>query len=538
MKKTLTGYALFLLLIVNTSFANIHIIPKPSYLKEGYGKFTFNESTFISASKEFKDEAQILADMFKTSSGYTLAFSKKAKSANVIFKYNPDLIDEIGSEGYKLNISENRIIIEAADAAGAFYAVQSIKQMLPVEVAGYYPVPDIVMSVPCVEIKDSPRFKWRGYMLDCLRFFPSVDRIKKHLDIMALYKLNTFQWHLTDYQGWRMQVMKYPDLTKIGSHREQTIIRQRGKVDYEDKTPDNGFYTQEQIKEIVAYAAERHITIVPEIDVPAHSIAAIAAYPELSCTGEPAKVRELKVGGMSNVFCPGKEFTFKFIEDVLLEVFELFPSQIVHIGGDEVNKDGWKQCEHCSKRMKEEHLEDYDQLQSYFIKRVEKLANQRGKTIIGWDEILDGGLAPNAMVMSWRGEKGGIKAARMKHKVVMTPNQDLYLDYVQAKERDNEPYVAFGNVLPLERVYKYDPVPDQLSEDEKQYIVGAQANMWSNYINSPAHFEYMTYPRLCALAELTWTNKEDKDYSEFKSKLEKHYQRFHEMHVAYRRHDK
>ncbi|MCT4587016.1 MAG: beta-N-acetylhexosaminidase [Carboxylicivirga sp.] len=538
MKKIIYISCLLLLLMAGNAFANINIIPKPHYLKAGTGQFRFNGATLVAASKELSDEARLLADMFTTVAGYSLEITKKEKSADVIFRYNPTLKDELGDEGYKLNVTSDKIVIEAAGKAGAFYAVQSIKQMLPVEVAGYYPVPDVKMSIPCVEIKDYPRFKWRGYMLDCSRFFPSVDRIKKHLDIMALYKLNTFQWHLIDYQGWRMQVMKYPNLTKIGSQRDQTIIRQRGKVDYEDKTPDNGFYTQEQIKEIVAYAAERHITIIPEIDVPAHSIAAIAAYPELSCTGEPAKVRELKVGGMSNVFCPGKDFTFKFIEDVLTEVFELFPSQVVHIGGDEVKKEGWQKCEHCSKRMKEEHLEDYDELQSYFIKRVEKFANKKGKTIIGWDEILDGGLAPNAMVMSWRGEKGGIKAAKMKHQVVMTPHHDLYLDYVQSKERENEPYVAFANVLPLERVYNYDPVPEQLTDEEKQYIVGAQANMWSNFINTPAHFEYMTYPRLCALAELTWTNQEDKDYSEFQNKLEKQYQRFHEMHVAYRRHDK
>lgn len=522
----------------NNVIADVNIIPKPSRVKELDGTFEFTEKTSISAPKIFDDEAAVLSEMFKVSAGFRLNTKTKASKADVVFKHNSKLEQTLGGEGYLLTVTNNKIIIEAAAAAGAFYAIQSIKQLLPVAVAGYYPVKHLEMKIPCIEIEDSPRFKWRGYMLDCSRFFPSVDRIKKHLDIMALYKLNTFQWHLTDYQGWRMQVMQYPDLTKVGAHREQTIIRQRGKVDYEDRTPDNGFYTQQQIKEIVAYAAQRHITVIPEIDVPAHSIAAIAAYPELSCTGLPAEVKQLKVGGMSNVFCPGKESTFEFVENVLSEVFELFPSQIVHIGGDEVNKDGWKKCPHCSKRMDEKHLEDYDQLQSYFIKRVEKFANQHGKTIIGWDEILDGGLAPNAMVMSWRGEEGGIKAAQMKHQVVMTPHTDLYLDYAQSDNRDDEPYIGFGPTLVLEKVYNYNPVPKQLTSEEAQYIVGAQANMWSNYINTPAHFEYMTYPRLCALAELTWTADRDKNYKEFESKLEKQYNRFVEMHVAFRRHDK
>lgn len=537
MKNLIFFTAIFSFLVFNNAAWGINIIPQPQLVQQSEGTFVFTPNIVISTPESFHSEAQKLAKMFEVCLGYQMAIDINGSNAQIIFKHNVELQDSLGNEGYILEVSKDKIRIEAANMAGAFYAIQSIKQLLPVEVAGYYPMPDVQMSIPCVYIEDKPRFAWRGYMLDCSRFFPSVDRIKKHLDMMALYKLNTFQWHFTDYQGWRMQVMKYPDLTKVGSLRKQKTIYQQGRKLYSNQTPDNGFYTQQQIKDIVDYAMVLHISVVPEIDIPAHSIAAIAAYPELSCTGNPAEVKESNHGGMSNVFCAGKETTFEFIENVLLEVFELFPSKIIHIGGDEVNKDGWKACSNCKKRIDSEHLEDYDELQSYFIKRVEKFVNQQGRTIIGWDEILDGGLAPNAMVMSWRGEDGGIKAAKMKHQVVMTPNDYLYFDYVQTENRAEEPYVAFNKVLPLEKVYQYNPVPQMLSKDESNYIVGVQANMWSNFIVSAAHFEYMTYPRLCALSELSWTEQNKKDYAGFILKLEKQYKRFDEAHVAYRRHE-
>lgn len=524
-------------MIASQAFA-IDIIPDPVSLKAGTGSFVFREASRVYTPVSFKQEASALVQLFKTSKGFELLTAQNANSADVVFKHAPELEQKLGNEGYQLKVTAGHIEITAAKGAGAFYAVQSIRQMLPVEVDGYYPVSDIKMSIPAVKIEDRPRFEWRGYMLDCSRYFLSVDRIKKHLDLMALYKINTFQWHLTDYQGWRMQVMKYPRLTKVGSLRHSTVTYLRGKKKYDDQTPHNGFYTQDQIREIVAYAQARHIRVIPEIDVPAHSLAAIAAYPELSCTGAQVDVKRSKSGGSSNVFCPGKEHTFEFIEDVLLEVFELFPSTIVHIGGDEVDKSGWEKCEHCQKRMKDQGIKGLDELQSYFIARVETFANKHGKTIIGWDEILDGGLAPNALVMSWRGTKGGIKAAQIGHHVVMTPNKDLYFDYVQTKKREEESFVTFKSVLPLGRVYNYEPIPTELSVEESKYILGAQANMWSNFVNSPAHFEYMTYPRLLALAELTWTPAQQKDYKRFSAKMEKEYARFDEMHIAYRRHDK
>jgi hexosaminidase len=538
MKKLTFLMTIGIFLISSKISMGIDIIPKPQLIQESEGTFVFSKNLVISAPEMFNHEAEVLAEMFEISSGYKLSIKNSSFVAQITFIHDTELQANLGDEGYVLNVKKDKIEISAAKPAGAFYALQSIKQMLPVEVAGYYPTPDLEMSIPCVYIEDKPRFGWRGYMLDCSRFFPSVDRIKKHLDMMALYKLNTFQWHFTDYQGWRMQVMKYPKLTKVGALRKQRIIYQRGRELYGNLAPDNGFYTQEQIKEIVAYAQSQHITVIPEIDIPAHSIAAIAAYPELSCTGAPAEVKQSNHGGMSNVLCPGKETTFEFIENVLLEVFDLFPSKIIHIGGDEVDKNGWKVCQHCNKRMDKEHLQDYNELQSYFIERVEKFVNKHEKTIIGWDEILEGGLAPNAMVMSWRGEEGGIAAAKMKHQVVMTPNDFLYFDYVQSTNRENEPYLTFPKILPLEKVYGYNPIPNSLTEKEGKYIVGVQANMWSNFILSPAHFEYMTYPRLCALAELAWTPLNKKNYTEFVSKLEKQYLRFDETHVAYRRHDK
>lgn len=521
-------------LSVNSVIAQT-IIPEPMQMESKDGKFTFNSKTKISYNnKDVINEVNYLSELFKITSGFTLKTTSKKLRKNCVKIELDKKLTSLKDEGYELNINKKSITIKAAKPAGIFYAIQTIKQLLPAEVDGVYPVKNLDKSVQCLEIKDVPRFGYRGYLLDVSRYFIPISSIKKTLDAMAFYKMNTFHWHLTDYQGWRLQIMKYPELTLKGSKVNQTKwMFNKDKIS--DNIPSCGYYTQQEVKELIEYAKKLHIRIIPEIDVPAHSIAAISAYPHLSCFGKPQKVKEEKVGAMATVFCPGKESTFKFLEGVFDEVMELFPEQEIHIGADEVNKEVWKKCPHCKKRMEEEGLKTYDELQSYFVKRVEKYLNKHNHNIIGWDEILEGGLAPNATVMSWRGTKGGIKAAKMGHKVIMTPTQFCYFDYCQGKDRSKEPYVRFKAYLPLSKVYSYDPIPKELNEKEAKLVLGAQANMWSNFVKSASHAEYMTFPRICAIAELTWSPLEKKDYQKFTKKLESHYPRLEQRHIIYRK---
>jgi len=521
------------------SFCSVNaqtIIPEPLELINKEGVFTFNKkTTLFYNSNEASNEALYLARMFEITSNFTLDITKKEAKKNVVKMILDKTLTSLGDEGYELQISAKQIIIKAVKPAGLFYACQTIKQLLPPEIDGVYPVEKLNLEVPCMNVKDAPRFGYRGYLLDVSRYFVPIRSIKKMLEAMAFYKLNTFHWHLTDYQGWRLQIMQYPKLTVKGAKVAQTKLMYKDKEVIEDHIPSEGFYTQEEVKELITYAEKLHIRILPEIDVPAHSIAAIAAYPFLSCSGTPQKVKEEKVGAMATVFCPGKETTFDFLENVFDEVMTLFPEQEIHIGADEVNKEEWRKCPHCRNRMKKEGLKDVEELQSYFVQRIEKYLNKKKHSIIGWDEILEGGLAPNATVMSWRGIKGGIKAAKMGHKVIMTPTTFCYFDYVQGKDRDKEPYVRFKNYLPLSKVYSYDPIPEELNAEEAKLVLGAQANMWSNFIKSPSHVEYMTFPRLCAIAELTWSSKEKKDYNKFVKKLESHYPRLDQRHIVYRK---
>ena len=535
MKKILT-MSLVATFFLMYSLSAQNIIPEPMSCKKGKGTFTFNSQTTICYnSLDVANEVSYLANLFKITSGFTLGKSQEAKENNFVMLKLDDHLTSLGKEGYELNISPTKIVIKAAYPAGLFYACQTIKQLLPSEVDGFYPVKKMDLSVPCLKIKDIPRFSYRGYLLDVSRYFIPINSIKKLLDAMAFYKMNTFHWHLTDYQGWRLQIMQYPKLTLLGSKVEQTKWLFEGSNFIEDNIPSEGFYTQQEVKELINYAAKLHINIIPEIDVPAHSIAAITAYPSLSCAGTRQKVKQEKVGGMATVFCPGKESTFDFLENVFDEVMELFPNQEIHIGADEVNKEEWAKCPHCKKRMEEEGLESLEELQSYFVQRVEKYLNQNNHSIIGWDEILEGGLAPNATVMSWRGIKGGIKAAKMGHKVIMTPVDFCYFDYCQGDDRTKEPYVRFKNYLPLSKVYSFEPIPEELNKQEGELVIGAQANMWSNFIKSSSHVEYMTFPRLCAIAELTWSAKEKKDYQRFVEKLESHYPRLEQRHIIYRK---
>jgi hexosaminidase len=407
---------------------------------------------------------------------------------------------------YHLEIKPMQIHISASGGQGLFYALTSLYQLMVGAEDG---------SIDAMRIKDEPRFQWRGMHLDVARHFFSVAEVKRYIDYLALYKMNTFHWHLTEDQGWRIEIKKYPKLTEVGAYRKGTMVGH-----YRDQTWDNlrygGFYTQDDIREVVAYAADRFITVVPEIEMPGHSLAALAAYPELACTEGPFEVAT-SWGVFEDVYCP-KEETFEFLENVLLEVMELFPSTYIHIGGDEVPKRRWKECSYCQELMAREGLADEEELQSWFIRRIERFLNSHGRQIIGWDEILEGGLAPNAAVMSWRGTQGGIEAAREQHYVVMSPGSPCYFDHYQAQPTEDEP-IAIGGFNPLDKVYAYEPIPAELNATEARFILGAQGNVWTEYMKTFDHVEYMALPRMAALAEVLWTPPAQKEYTDFLHRL-------------------
>ena len=430
------------------------------------------------------------------------------------FKFNPDITEE----GYKLTIEKEAVTAEASSFPGFFYAVQTIKQLLPAAIYGSAAAPEADWTLPCAAIDDAPRFSYRGMHFDVSRHFFDIDEVKRYIDIMAVNKLNTLHWHLTDDQGWRIEIKKYPRLTSVGGWRSGTCVKK--DFDSSDGIPHGGFYTQEQIREVVEYAAAQAITVIPEIDLPGHMVAAITAYPELGCTGGPYEVWK-RWGVSDDVLCVGKEKTFEFIEDVLTEVMELFPSEYIHIGGDECPKVRWESCPHCQARIRALGLKADDKfsaeqhLQSYVTRRVEKFLREHGRRVIGWDEILEGEISPSAVVMSWRGSEGGIEAARKGHDVIMTPNSHFYLDYYQSLDTDREPF-GIGGYVPVDRVYSYDPM-DQLTPEQGAHILGVQANMWTEYVVEPWHLEYMILPRMAALSEVQWCQPEVRDYDRFTS---------------------
>ncbi len=499
------------------------IIPKPKECIVLKGNFILSSSTKIVAQASvLQNEIGWLNEYLNKYYGFSLQVVSSIPTNNNYIQFEtPDW--EAGlKENYHLSISEKRIsILAEGNAAGNFYAIQTLLQLLPIEKSKE-------LSLPCVQIKDAPRFQWRGMHLDVCRHFYPVSFIKKYIDLIALYKMNTFHWHLTEDQGWRIEIKKYPKLTQVGAWRKGTMIGAYRDQKF-DSIPYGGFYTQEEIKEIVAYAAKKHITVVPEIEMPGHSVAAIAAYPWLSCTGKPKEV-EKGWGVFEDVYCT-KDSAFNFLQDVLDEVMALFPSNYIHIGGDECPKTKWKTCAHCQSMIKKEKLKDEHELQSYFIKRIEKYVNSKGKQIIGWDEILEGGLAPNAAVMSWQGIEGGIAAAKQKHNVVMTPGSHCYFDHYQSWPAD-EP-LAIGGYTPLEKVYAYEPIPAELNAEEQKYILGAQANVWTEYILNEKHVEYMAVPRMAALAEVLWTPKEKKNETDFLIRLQKHFLLLDKLDVNY-----
>jgi hexosaminidase len=437
-----------------------------------------------------------------------------------VFQLDPSISNE---EGYSLIVTPYEVTVRAKTGAGAFYAIQTLRQLMPIEVeAGK----TASLAIPCVEITDQPRYTHRGMMLDVGRHFFSVDDVKKYIDLMALHKMNRFHWHLTEDQGWRLEIKKYPKLQTVAACRKETLVGHYNDTPQKyDGKQYCGYYTQDQAREIVKYAAERFITVIPEIEMPGHALAAIAAYPELGCTGKPAEVGT-KWGVYDNVFCPN-EATFKFLEDVLTEVMEIFPSKYIHIGGDECPKTMWEQSAFCQNLIKQNNLKDEHGLQSYFIQRMEKFLNSKGRSIIGWDEILEGGLAPNATVMSWRGTDGGIAAAKQDHDVIMTPTDFCYLDYYQSQAA-NEP-LAIGGYLPLDKVYSYNPDPADLTPEQQKHILGVQANLWTEYIPDFAKLTYMAYPRASAIAEVAWSPQASRNYDDFTARLTYHQKRLKAM---------
>lgn len=499
----------------------IAIIPKPVEQISKPGNFVLKDVYAVSAENDLSDASVYFMDQIDQLIDIKL---NPKHSKKVEFIENLDL-DE---EAYELEVSDNKIEIQAKNSKGAFYAVQSLLQLFPNK-AGEYD--EIV--IPNIQIKDAPQFKYRGMHLDVARHMYSVEFIKKYIDMMARLKLNTFHWHLTEDQGWRIDIKKYPKLQEIAAFRKETLIGHYSDQPHQfDGKRYGGYYTQEQIKEIVDYAQKRHITIIPEIEMPGHSQAVIAAYPELGCTNEKVEVAN-KWGVFEEVYCP-TETTFKFLEDVIDEVVELFPGKYIHIGGDEAPKTRWKNSAFCQQLIKEKGLKDEHGLQSYFIQRMEKYINSKGKQIIGWDEILEGGLAPNATVMSWRGTKGAIEAAKEGHDVILTPTSHCYFDYYQS-DNENEP-LAIGGFLPLEKVYAFDPIPKELSTEESKYVLGAQGNVWTEYMPTEQQVEYMAFPRMIALSEVLWSKPENKNYSDFVRRLESYQQRLDAWDVNYANH--
>ncbi|HEY0110532.1 MAG TPA: family 20 glycosylhydrolase [Fibrella sp.] len=513
------------------------IIPFPARFTAGSGRFALTNTTRLLTTGKDRAQtaaAQLLASQLKLTSGLPIAVVSStpalAKGKNIIFEKHT--AGRCGPEGYTLRVTPEGVRLAAETPKGYFYGVQTLMQLLPAEVYGTTRTETANWSMPACDLLDRPRYAYRGLMLDVSRHFMPASFIKKFIDLLAMHKMNTFQWHLTDDQGWRIEIKKYPKLTQVGSTRKQTLVGHYAEnypQQYDGK-PHSGFYPQEQIKDVVQYAAARHVTIIPEIEMPGHGLAALAAYPELGC--EPTKGYEVgtRWGIIRDVYCPS-ERTFTFIQDVLTEVMGLFPGKYIHIGGDECPKDAWKKSAFCQDLIKKLKLKNEEELQSYVIRRVEKFVNSKGRAIIGWDEILEGGLAPNATVMSWRGITGGIEAAKQKHTVVMTPGAFCYLDKYQA-DPATEP-ISIGGYLPIEKVYSYEPTPTELTPDQQKYVLGVQGNIWTEYIHTPAEVEYMAFPRAVALAEIGWMPTGPRNFEDFAARLKTHVKRFDKMGINY-----
>ena len=496
--------------------ANYQVIPLPQEINLTEGKnFVLDKSVCIITPEENAQlyrNAEFLAEYVKEATGIELSITTDETVSPAIRLALG--VDDEKAEAYLLTIDASQVSITGASEAGVFYGIQTLRKSLP---KGKFEA----VELPAANIFDYPRFAYRGAHFDVSRHFFPVDSVKRFIDMLALHNINRFHWHLTDDQGWRIEIKKYPELTTVAAYRPETVIG-RNSGEY-DGTPHDGHYTQDEAREIVAYAAERHITVIPEIDLPGHMQAALAAYPQFGCTGGPYEV--WKMWGVSeNVLCAGNDETLRFIEDIFTEIIDIFPSEYIHVGGDECPKVRWTTCPKCQKRIKQlgikgdaKHSKE-EYLQSFVINHAEKFLNSKGRQIIGWDEILEGGLAPNATVHSWRGIGGGIEAARQGHDVIMSPTTFMYFDYYQTKDTDNEP-LAIGGYLPLEKVYEFEPLPEALTSEEAKHIIGVQANLWTEYIPTYSHVEYMELPRMAALAEVQWCMPEQKNYEQFLQRI-------------------
>jgi len=528
MYKTIT--LCLLLGFSSAAFSQVSILPKPKemIIPATGGNFPITAQTrFVVKDASLQPSVDFFNDFLFRIYGFRLKSAPVTTKNTIVLERSK--VADTAQGAYSLKVNASGVKINSSSRQGVFYGVQSLIQLLPITKSAR-------LNIPYVSVNDAPRFGYRGMHLDVGRHFFPVSDVKKYIDYLALHKMNYFHWHLTEDQGWRIEIKKYPKLTSVGAFRKGTITGHAPGTGT-DETPHGGFYTQEEVKDVVAYAAKRYITIIPEIEMPGHASAAIAAYPELSCFPEestPIKANtpwtgdkngkqvQQTFGVFTDVFCPSEK-TFAFLQDVLDEVIPLFPSKYIHIGGDESPKDNWKRSEFCQQLIKEKGLKDEHELQSYFIQRMEKYINGKGKQIIGWDEILEGGLAPNATVMSWRGEQGGIDAAKQKHNVIMTPSTYVYFDYAQSRPEDS---LTIGGYLPIQKVYSYDPIPKELAEDEHKYILGAQANLWTEYIGNMTKLQYMIFPRITALSEVLWSPKEGRSWEEFEPRLKQQIQRY------------
>ncbi len=503
---------LFFLILISGSLlakaqTNINIVPIPAEIKAGKGNFIITPNTaIVLEGGNLENTAAYLNEYLSKNYGFSLKMVKRSKGKNQIV-LNYERLDYPLPGSYTMDVKDKEVYIAGDNEAGVFYGIQTLIQLLP-------PMKSTALRIPQLYISDRPRFGYRGMHLDVARHFFSVDYVKKYIDFLSLHKFNNFHWHLTDDQGWRIEIKKYPNLTETGSCRNQTLVGRYGSDKY-DSTRYCGYYTQEQIKEIVKYAAARYITIIPEIDIPGHCVAALTSYPFLGCTKGPYKVMETW-GVSPDVLCAGNDSSYVFVQDVLDEVMQLFPSEYIHIGGDECPKEKWKTCPVCQQRIKEEKLQNEHELQSYFTKRIEKYVNSKGRKIIGWDEILEGGIAPNAAIMSWRGEAGGIAAAKQNHYVVMTPENPFYINHSQTRNEDS---VTQGQYNPIENVYNYDPVSKELDTKQAKYILGGQGNLWSEYLDNEKKLEYMLFPRISAVAEVLWSPKQKRSWPDFEKRL-------------------